>query len=136
MNILKKLLLVGTATGGLLVGNLLPAQANWGWYPQQRVYKISSITEADLWNYCNSLRGSTVRAWREYDYVKCQMQGSRGAVIHGQQWGQQNDFIVSRHLNRLCQRKHGNWSDQTNRLNYFVGDGGYSCYDSYRTWRR
>ena len=114
----------------------LPGPENLPLLPGQRrvTYKISDINPSDAERFCKDKYGqnTSFRLEPETDRVICarrqtnqELQVGTGGVnltIPTEQWAEN-----AHHLNDLCNYKHpteGTW----------VGDGGRSCYDSYRTW--
>ncbi len=114
---------------------------------QRRVtYKISDINQSDAERFCKGTYGenTSARLEPENERVICSRRASTTQTQIGVQGGMQGpvptgsgtlNYTVNspdwkpefHHLNDLCNYKHsgkGTW----------VGDGGRSCYDSYRTW--
>lgn len=111
---------------------------------QRRVtYKISDINQSDAERFCKSTYGqnTSARLEPENERVICagrqippiQTQTGVGTGKDGPtittSWtvGQPQWTENPHHLNDLCNYKHP-------RIGTWVGDGGHSCYDSYRTW--
>jgi len=102
---------------------------------QRRVtYKISDINQSDADRFCKNTynQNTSARVDPENDRIICARRqrnhefevgtGGASVTIPTEQWAEN-----AHHLNDLCNYKHpteGTW----------VGDGGRSCYDSYRTW--
>ena len=114
----------------------IPGQENLPLLPGQRrvTYKISDINPSDAERFCKRRYGqnTSFRLEPESDRVFCARRqtnselqlGTSGVnlTIPTEQWGDN-----PHHLNEVCENKHpdkGTW----------VGDGGRSCYDSYRTF--
>ena len=114
---------------------------------QRRVtYKISDINPSDAERFCKRTydQNTSFRIEPESDRVLCLRRASTGQTQFGVQGGMQGpvpngSVTLNRtindpdwktephHLNEVCENKHpgmGTW----------VGDGGRSRYDSYRTW--
>lgn len=128
--------LVATSTIGEAAFAQIPGAENFPLLPGQRrvTYKISDINPSDAERFCKSKYGqnASFRLEPESDRVFCgrrqtnsELQlGTSGVnlTIPTEQWGDN-----PHQLNDLCNYKHpgkGTW----------VGDGGRSCYDSYRTF--
>jgi hypothetical protein len=131
-NIKKSLLAASLLSVLLLTGE--SASAIWG---ERKIYKISDITQQDADGFCRGRYGNytSARLNRPNDTVDCSTRSSNGEV--GGSVGYPNIVSVdvthrgvswnthSHHLTQVCDYKHpgyGTW----------VGDGGHSCYDSYR----
>lgn len=128
--------LVATSAIGESVFAQIPGAENYPLLPGQRrvTYKISDINPSDAERFCKKNYGqnASFRLEPESDRVICsrrqinpQLQLGTGGVnvtIPTEDWAGN-----PHHLNDLCNYKHpgkGTW----------VGDGGRSCYDSYRTF--
>jgi hypothetical protein len=98
--------------GNISFGIGEPAQA----FYKRNTYKISSISKSDLLNFCKSkFPNSDIKDASRYagKYLEC---------FYSAQYRSYH-----RDIQEICEERHpgyGTW----------VGDGGYSCYDSYRTW--
>ena len=108
----------------------LPAEAKWTDYiplapgQQRHTYKISNITDYDLWHFCINRKDYVTQAWRVHDSVVCKAQG-HSTVKAGFDLGFDVDYEQPFLLEDVCKWKHP-------RKGAFVGDGGYACYDTYR----
>lgn len=114
----------------------IPGQENLPLLPGQRrvTYKISDINQSDAERFCKGTYGqnTSARLEPENERVICarrqtnqELQVGTGGVnltIPTEQWAEN-----PHHLNDLCKNKHGD-------IGTWVGDGGRSCYDSYRTF--
>ena len=130
MNLKNKLLAV-IAAGSVLLGSA-PAKASWTNYiplvpgQQRHTYKISSITNADIFHYCVLKKNFVADTYRRYNKAVCVINGSSNVAVGGGDiFRADNNYLHYLDLNDLCRWKHP-------RTGAFVGDGGYSCYDSYR----
>lgn len=126
----------------------IPGQENLPLLPGQRrvTYKISDINPSDAERFCKQTYGSdtSFRIEPESDRVLCLRRASTTQTQFGVQGGMQGPvptggFTLNQtindpdwkaephHLNEVCRNKHGD-------IGTWVGDGGRSCYDSYRTF--
>ena len=154
LNFRNTLLAISLSLGATL-STSVPATASW-LFPGQRfeVYKISNLTQEDIINACHRAARRGFASMNPVRYtshkVHCNITYNRD--IHYNDSRSRGDFGFgdyiyndnrsNNHLRRdqtfeatpiemdtICNRKHG-------LIGAFVGDGGYSCYDNYRTWRR
>ena len=139
--------LVATSAIGEAVFAGLPGPENLPLLPGQRrvTYKISDINQSDAERFCKGTydKNTSARLDPENERVICSRRASTTQTQIGVQGGYQGvptgsgtlNYTVNspdwkpefHHLNEVCNYKHpteGTW----------VGDGGHSCYDSYRTW--
>ena len=114
---------------------LLPGQ-------RRETYKISDINQSDADGFCRHRYGrfTSARLDRQNDVVIC---GSRRSAVQTQTGvgvGRDGSTVTTNmtinnpdwtenrhHLGEVCEYKHPNYGT-------WLGDGGHSCYDSYRTW--
>jgi hypothetical protein len=129
-NIKKSLLAASLLSVLLLTGE--SASAIWG---ERKIYKISDITQQDADGFCRGRYGNytSARLNRPNDTVDCSTRArneevrtsvgtdtSISVTDRGVSWN-----THSHHLSQVCEYKHP-------RYGTWVGDGGHSCYDSYR----
>ena len=108
--------------------NCQPVAAGWG---QRKVYKISDITQQDADKLCRKRYGryTSAKIIRDRDVVQCGTRQANNEFEFSKDPQLKNKGVSfnyqEHHLSEVCEVKHpgyGTW----------VGDGGYSCYDSYR----
>lgn len=108
--------------------NCQPVAAGWG---QRKVYKISDITQQDADKLCRKRYGryTSAKIIRDRDVVQCGTRQANNEFEFSKDSKLKNKGVSfnyqEHHLSEVCEVKHpgyGTW----------VGDGGYSCYDSYR----
>jgi len=130
--------LVATSTIGEAVfaeAPLLPGQ-------RRVTYKISDINPSDADGFCKGKydQNTSARLEPQNDRVICSglrtpIQTNTGVGFGEKRPTVTTNFTVGQpqwtenphHLNEVCNNKHPN-------MGTWVGDGGRSCYDSYRTW--
>ncbi len=140
--------LVATSAIGEAVFAQIPGADNFPLLPGPRrvTYKISDINQSDADRFCKNTynQNTSARVDPENDRIICSRRASTRQTQMGVQGGMQGPLPnvggtlnvtlndpdwkhEFHHLNEVCNYKHpdkGTW----------VGDGGRSCYDSYRTW--
>lgn len=129
-------LVATSAIGEAVFAQRMPGAEDLPLLPGQRrvTYKISDINQSDADGFCKGKysQNTSARLDPENDRVICARRqtnyewevgtGGANATIPPEQWAEN-----AHHLNDLCNNKHPN-------MGTWVGDGGRSCYDSYRTW--
>lgn len=140
---LRHKVLLASSTAAIILCNATTAFAGgWGWIPllpgqTRHTYKVSDVQPIDIETFCQSKFKDYIGARRDGDAVICTRNATKkfdaGVDVNrglnvGVHSNLDSEMVLEEKrftVNDLCDFKHPS-------IGAFAGDGGSSCYDSYR----